>query len=78
MCAHQLPRRRFKVLGSHQLTQTEYTMLENAIFLISTSIIIDSSFKATGRALLACLRDSLQHGFLDLVFVKFHGNLVDF
>lgn len=28
--------RRFKLLGSHQLTQTDYTMLENAIFLIAT------------------------------------------
>jgi len=39
---------------------------------------VDSSFKATGRALLACLLDSLQHGFFDLVFVKFHSNVVDF
>jgi hypothetical protein len=28
--------RRFKFGCSHQLTQTDYTMLENAIFLIAT------------------------------------------
>jgi len=40
-----------------------------------TSIL---KFQRTGRALLTCRLDSLQHGFLDPVFIKFHSNLVDF